>query len=228
MAQMLQKPVFALPGRQRMSVNTLLLGCDMGGCKTYGGRKTYQRTRSPENFWTPPKELLVYSVVDFRTGKQSTDTWEGWKTYRGGPKPLFGRGVIREVFHPLFRAALKGTNLRGQNANLRFSAGSSCFQRFHVKVCGFLKKNLRFPNFSPLQKISENLQKSVFGLCLYFLEAAKRTNYSEDTGLKVRFSLAMIVFETFELILCQMLSSQGKNAPSNPYPHYRSTEIITF
>ena len=43
---------------------------------------------------------------------------------------------------------------------------------------------------------------------------------SEDSGLKVRFSLAMIVFETFELILCQMLSSQGKNAPSNPYPHY--------
>ena len=29
-----------------------------------------------------------------------------------------------------------------------------------------------------------------------------------------------MVFETFELILCQMLSSQGKNAPSNPYPHY--------
>ena len=30
----------------------------------------------------------------------------------------------------------------------------------------------------------------------------------------------MIVFETFELILCQMLSSQRKNAPSDPYPHY--------
>ena len=43
---------------------------------------------------------------------------------------------------------------------------------------------------------------------------------SEDRGLKVRFSLATIVFETFELILCQMLSSQGKTAPSNPYPHY--------
>ena len=43
---------------------------------------------------------------------------------------------------------------------------------------------------------------------------------SEDRCLKVRFSLATIVFETFELILCQMLSSQGKNAPSNPYPHY--------
>ena len=37
---------------------------------------------------------------------------------------------------------------------------------------------------------------------------------SEDRGLKVLFSLAMIVVETFELILCQMLSSQGKNAPS--------------
>ena len=36
----------------------------------------------------------------------------------------------------------------------------------------------------------------------------------------MRFSLAMVVFETFELILCQMLSSQGKNAPSDPYPHY--------
>ena len=43
---------------------------------------------------------------------------------------------------------------------------------------------------------------------------------SEDRGLKVRFSLATIAFETFELILCQMLSWQGKNAPSNPYPHY--------
>ena len=43
---------------------------------------------------------------------------------------------------------------------------------------------------------------------------------SEDRGLKVRFSLATIVFEIYELTLCQMLSSQGKNAPSNPYPHY--------
>ena len=42
----------------------------------------------------------------------------------------------------------------------------------------------------------------------------------EDRGLKVRFSLATIVFERFELILCQMLSSQGKNAPSNPYHHH--------
>ena len=56
----------------------------------------------------------------------------------------------------------------------------------------------------------------VFFLPLRLLNALN----SEDRGLKVLFSLAMIVFETFELILCQMLSSQGKNAPSNPYPHY--------
>ena len=44
---------------------------------------------------------------------------------------------------------------------------------------------------------------------------------SEDRGLKVRFSLARIVLETFKLIqMSQMLSSQGKNAPSDPYPHY--------
>ena len=49
--------------------NTTFLGRDMGGCKTYGGRKTYQTMRSPENFWTPPKELLVCSVVDSCTGK---------------------------------------------------------------------------------------------------------------------------------------------------------------
>ena len=40
---------------------------------------------------------------------------------------------------------------------------------------------------------------------------------SEDRGLKVRFSLAMIAFDRES---AQMLSSQGKNAPSNPYPHY--------
>ena len=60
------------------------------------------------------------------------------------------------------------------------------------------------------------MQANLETLALRLLNALK----SEDRGLKVRFSLAMIVFETFELILCQMLSSQGKNAPSNPYPHY--------
>ena len=74
----------------------------MGGCKTYGGRKTYQRTYPPEKFWTPPKELLVCSVVDFCTGKTEQRHLRGVENvpYEGGPKPLFGRGVIREVFLP--------------------------------------------------------------------------------------------------------------------------------
>ena len=43
----------------------------------------YQRTRSPENFWTLPKELLVCSVVDFCAGKE-----------RGGSKtPFWGARV---------------------------------------------------------------------------------------------------------------------------------------
>ena len=82
-----------------------ILGRDMGGCRTYGGRKTYQRKRSPENFWTPPKELLVCSVLDFCTGKNRALTPEGGakRTVRGGVQNLFcWRGVIREVFHPLF------------------------------------------------------------------------------------------------------------------------------
>ena len=82
----------------------LYLGGDMGRCKTYGGRKTYQRTRSPENFWTPPKELLVCSVVDFCTGKQSTDTWGGWKTYdtRGVQNPFLGGVSFVRFSSPLF------------------------------------------------------------------------------------------------------------------------------
>ena len=51
------------------------LGRDMGGCKTYGGRKTYQRTRPPEKCWTPPKELLLSALSRiFVQEEQSTDT----------------------------------------------------------------------------------------------------------------------------------------------------------
>ena len=53
-----------------------------------------------------------------------------------------------------------------------------------------------------------------------FLEVAKRTNGSEDRGLKVRFSLATIAFDRESAQMSQILSSQGKNAPSSPYPHY--------
>ena len=40
---------------------------------------------------------------------------------------------------------------------------------------------------------------------------------SEDRGLKVRFSLAAIAFDRESAQLSQILSSQGKNAPSDPY-----------
>ena len=43
---------------------------------------------------------------------------------------------------------------------------------------------------------------------------------SEDRGLKVRFSLATIAFDRESAQMSQILSSQGKNAPSNPHPHY--------
>ena len=39
---------------------------------------------------------------------------------------------------------------------------------------------------------------------------------SEDRGLKVRFSLAMIAFDRESAQMSQILSLQGKNAPSNP------------
>ena len=75
------------------------LVCDMGGCKTYGGRKTYQRTRfldpPQKSFWSALSWILVQE-------KQSTDTWGGWRTYhtRGCPKPLFWEGCHSWGFPP--------------------------------------------------------------------------------------------------------------------------------
>ena len=43
---------------------------------------------------------------------------------------------------------------------------------------------------------------------------------SEDRGLKVHFALATIAFDRESAQMSQMLSSQGKNAPSDPCPHY--------
>ena len=55
---------------------------------------------------------------------------------------------------------------------------------------------------------------------------------SEDRGLKVRSSLATIVFETFELILCQMLSSQGKKRTFKPlsslFSAFSSLNVTAF
>ena len=58
-------------------------------------------------------------------------------------------------------------------------------------------------------------------LCVFFFSFPINALNSEDRGLKVRFSLATIAIDReLSSILCQMPSSQGQNAPSNPYPRY--------
>ena len=75
----------------------------MGGCKTYGGGTTYQTTRSPENCWTPSKRASGLLCCGFLYRKNRAMTPEKGGEKGGGPKPLSGKGVIREdVFHPLF------------------------------------------------------------------------------------------------------------------------------
>ena len=66
-----------------------------------GGKRTRERAL-PKIFGALQKSFWSALSWIFVQEKQSTDTWGGWKTYRtrGGPKPLFGRGVIHEVFHP--------------------------------------------------------------------------------------------------------------------------------
>ena len=66
------------------------------------------------------------------------------------------------------------------------------------------------------EKCSEIFPEIFEPLSLRLLNALN----GEDRGLKVRFSLATIAFDRESAQMSQMLSSQGKNAPSNPYPHY--------
>ena len=67
------------------------LGRDMGGCKTYGGRKTYQRTRSPENFLNPSKRAPRLLCRGFLCRKNRALTPEGGgkRTVRGGVQNPF-------------------------------------------------------------------------------------------------------------------------------------------
>ena len=76
----------------------------------------------------------------------------------------------------------------------------------------------------PMQKGAGAYQKSqgLMGQGLLKSETLRLLNAlnSEDRGLKVRFSLASIAFDRESAQMSQILSSQGKNAPSDPYPHY--------
>ena len=76
-----------------------------GGAKRMGGGKRTREPALPNNsgplqksFWSAQSWILIQQ-------KQSNDIRGRWKAYRprgggGVPKPLFGRGVIREVFLP--------------------------------------------------------------------------------------------------------------------------------
>ena len=56
-----------------------------------GGKRTRERAL-PKIVWTPPKELLVCSVVDFCTGKTEHEHLRGVENvpYEGGSKTLLG------------------------------------------------------------------------------------------------------------------------------------------
>ena len=77
----------------------------MGGCKTYGGRKTYQRTRSPESSWSPPKRAfgLLCRGFLYRKNRALTPEGGGKRTVRGGVQNPFLGGVSFVRFStPLF------------------------------------------------------------------------------------------------------------------------------
>ena len=77
-----------------------------GGAKRMGGGKRTRERALPKMFGPLQKSFCSALLWIFVQEKQSTDTWEGWiracegVPYEGGPKPLFGGGVTREVFLP--------------------------------------------------------------------------------------------------------------------------------
>ena len=87
----------------------------ISGVQNVWGEESVLEKAPSQKIWTPPKELLVCSVVDLCTGKKKSNDPKGVENvpYEGGPKPLFGRGVIREVFPPLFSTPPLGSTPKG-------------------------------------------------------------------------------------------------------------------
>ena len=77
-----------------------------GGAKRVGGGGNVPENALSQKFLDPLKGASGLLCRGFLYRKNRALTLEGlrgWKTFRTrgwGPKPLFGRGVIREVFHP--------------------------------------------------------------------------------------------------------------------------------
>ena len=63
-----------------------------GGVQNVWGWEACRTTHPPENFWTPQKERLVWSVFPFSTGKIEQRHRGGWKTNDGGSKRTFWEG----------------------------------------------------------------------------------------------------------------------------------------
>ena len=78
------------------------LGRDMGAAKRMG-EENVPENALPKNFGPLQEKKSCWAALSwiFVQEKQSTDTWNGVENVPyEGPKPLFGKGVIREVFHP--------------------------------------------------------------------------------------------------------------------------------
>ena len=74
-----------------------------GGVQNVWGEENVPENALSRRFLDPSKRASGLFCRGFLYRKNRAVTPEGGgKTYRtrGGPKPLFGRGVIREVFHP--------------------------------------------------------------------------------------------------------------------------------
>ena len=77
----------------------------MGGVQNVWEEENVPENAPSRKILDPSKRaLLVCSIMDFCTGRTEQRHPRGVENvpYEGGPKPLFffGRGVIREVFHP--------------------------------------------------------------------------------------------------------------------------------
>ena len=74
----------------------------MGGVQNVWGEENVPENALSRKILDPSKRAsgLLCRGFLYRKNRALTPEGGGKRTARGGPKPRFGRGVIREVFHP--------------------------------------------------------------------------------------------------------------------------------
>ena len=143
----------------------------------------------PPLSWKTPPPFGIFS---------KTPTAPQEKGWGGGEGPGVGgwgggRGPIyRENERPFRRKHLRTEKIKNIRNVQRVRRGSYCLGCRQIAAQQVEAEALwgacpSFPDFSSFPHVS--------ALFPPFLEVAKRTNYSEDRGLKVRFSLATIAFD---------------------------------